>query len=237
MTSPGRSPRTIDSVLRPPACGRPGRAGMTLIEILLVLALLVMLASLVAITMGQGQERHRFADAANRFETVVRMCRATAQNENRRFRIEFGDAEGNVEFDTPTPIRVMWEPEHLTDPGVFKPYPLATWQSYVPSEELRVLRCRHIGASAYRTVSSLVGGSEEEDEEALQSITFYPDGWSDSALVELAPLEFDSRLRVAIRMDGDSGNVRSLTLGQTELEENHAEVEEGTYESLGEEGN
>jgi len=235
MTLSGRSTRMIDSVSGLPPGRWSGRAGMTLIEIVLTLALLVMLASLVAVGVGEGHERHRFDDAANRFETLIRIARSAALNEKRRFRIEFGDAEGNVEFDAPTPIRVMWEPEHLTAPGVFEPYTLGTWRSYVPSEELRVLRCRHIGASAYRTISSLTGSSEDEDEEALQSITFYPDGWSDSALVELAPLEFESRTRVAIRLDGDSGNVRSLTLGQTELEENHDEIEEGLYEPADEE--
>jgi len=204
---------------------------MTLIEIMLALVLLVLLASLVAFGMGEGHDRHRFADASNRFETVIRMARVAAQSEKRRFRIEFGDAEGNVDIDGPAPIRVTWEPEHLTAPGEFVPYTLGTWQGYVPNKELRVVRCRHIGASAYRTISSLTGGSDDdEDEDALQSITFYPDGWSDSALVELAPLDLENGQRVAVRLDGDSGSVQSYTIGQATLEERRVEFEEGLYE-------
>ena len=79
MTSPGRPKRTIGSVMALSVRRGPVRAGMTLIEIMLALALLVMLATLVAVGVGQGHERHRFNDAANRFETLIRIARAAAQ--------------------------------------------------------------------------------------------------------------------------------------------------------------
>lgn len=230
MISPGRSKKRTSKDERPPsAFARRGRGGFTLIELALSLALIVMLAGVAAVTVGQRQERRRFIEAAGRFETLLRMARVEAQNERRRLRIEFGDPDEMVDFDVPTPVRVMWEPEHLTAPGKFVPFPLATWQSYVPDREVRVLRCRLIGPSAYRTITGLTGG-DEEDEDALQPITFYPDGWSDSVLIELAPPEFDSLLRVAIRFDGDSGNINVLILGEETLEEYRDEIEEGTYD-------
>lgn len=208
---------------------RPGRGGFTLMELILSLTLILMLAALVAVGVGQHGQRRRFVDAARRFETLVRMARAEALNQKRRFRIEFGDPDQQVDFDETTPVSVLWEPQHLSDPGNFVPYSLGTWGSYVPSREVRVLRCRLVGPSAYRTISSLAGG-QDEDEEALQAITFYPDGWSDSALIELAPPEFDSLLRAAVRVDGDSGNVKVQFLTETQLEEYHDEIEEGIYD-------
>ena len=163
------------------------------------------------------------------------MARAEAQNEKRRLRIEFGDAEGLVDGDLPTPVRVLWEPEHLTEPGQFVPYPMATWASSVPSEIVRVLRSRHVGPSAYRTITSMTGGGDDDDGEALQTVTFYPDGWSDSALIELAPSELESPLRAAIRLDGDSGSVTTLILTETEIEDHHDEIVEGTYDPDAEE--
>ena len=230
MISPGRSKkRASRGGLRPGTFSRPDRAGFTLIELALSLSLIVMLAGVVAVTVGRGQERRRFIEVASRFETLLRITRAEAQNNKRRFRIEFGDPDEMVDFDVPTPVRVMWEPEHLTAPGEFVRYPLATWELYVPDQQVRVLRCRLIGPSAYRTITGLTGG-DEEDEDALQPITFYPDGWSDSALIELAPPEFDSRLRAAIRFDGDSGNVKVLILTEEQLEEYHDDIEEGIYD-------
>ena len=196
---------------------------------MLTLALIVMLAAVVAVGIGQNQDRRRFVEVAGRFETLLKMARAEAQNENRRFRIEFGLPDEEADPDELTPVKVLWEPNHLTEPGEFASYQLSTWQTYVPDREVRVLRCRLIGASAYRVISSLAGGADE-DKESLQTITFYPDGWSDSALIELAPPEYDSPFRAAVRIDGDSGSVSVLLLGETELDENHDEIEEGTYD-------
>ena len=188
-----------------------------------------MLAALVAVGVGQHGPRRRFVDAAGRFETLVRMVRAEALNQKRRFRIEFGAPDQQVDFDETTSVSVLWEPQHLTDPGNFVPYSMPTWGSYIPNREVRVLRCRLVGPSAFRTISSLPG-REDEDEEALQAITFYPDGWSDSALIEIAPPEFDSLLRAAVRVDGDSGNVKAHLLTEAQLEEYHDEIEEGIYD-------
>jgi len=212
----------------------PARGGFTLIELALSLALVVMLVAVVAVSVGQSQARRRFTEVAGRFETVFRMARAEAQSRNRRFRIAFGDDEAATNPDEPTAVRVLWEPEHLTEPGVFVPYPLGTWTSYVPDRQARVLRCRLIGTSAYRMISSLTG-RKDDDPDALQAVTCYPDGWSDSALLELAPVEPDSLLRAAVRLDGASGGVEVLILGQTELEENHDAIEQGTYDPDAEE--
>ena len=208
---------------------------MTLIEIVLVLALVVLLAGVVVGSMGRSQSHREFLEAANRFETVLRMARAEAQNEKRRLRVDFGDDPDAVDAGLPTPVRVLWEPEHLTAPGEFVAYPMATWASSVPSEIVRVLSSRHVGPSAYRTISSMTGGGDDDDPEALQSLTFYPDGWSDSALIELAPAELENPLRAAIRLDGDSGNVTVLILTESQFEAHHEEIVDGTYDPDAEE--
>jgi len=218
-----------------PAFGRGRATGMTLMEIVLVLALVVLLAGVIVGGMGRSRSHREFLEAANRFETVLRMARAEAQNEKRRLRVEFGEPEGALDPDLPTPVRVLWEPEHLTAPGDFVPYPMSTWASSVPTELVRVLSSRHIGPSAYRTITSLTGGGDDDDPEALQAVTFYPDGWSDSVLIELAPPELHRSMRAAIRLDGDSGNVTALIVTESELEDHHDEIVEGTYDPDAEE--
>ena len=201
---------------------------------MLTLALIVMLAAVVAVGIGQNQDRRRFVEVAGRFETLLKMARAEAQNENRRFRIEFGSPGQEADPNELTPVRVLWEPNHLTEPGQFATYQLSTWQTYVPDRQVRVMRCRLIGASAYRTISSLTGGADK-DEDSLQPITFYPDGWSDSVLIELAPPDEADLYRAAVRLDGDSGSVSVLVVSETELEENHDAIAEGTYDPDAEE--
>ena len=69
-----------------------------------------------------------------------------------------------------------------------------------------------------------------EDEDALQSITFYPDGSSDSALLELAPIDPDDTIRSTVRLDGVNGTAETLELTETELEENRELIAQGLYD-------
>lgn len=203
-------------------CGR----AFTLLEVILTLTLVAMLAAVAAVTVGAGGSRRQFAAAVGRFGTMFRMARAEAANHGCRFMVSF-------ESDSTDPshaVRVLWESDHLAQPGVFTDYVSSTWTSLLPRDDVRVMRCGLVGPSAYRTLADEMAGSDD-DEDALENITFYPDGSSDSAVIELAPADETDGQRAAIYIDGVNATIRTWAdLSVDELETNRAEIERGLYE-------
>ncbi|MCD6364267.1 MAG: hypothetical protein J7M14_00150 [Planctomycetes bacterium] len=195
-----------------------------MLELTLALSLMVMLVSLTMVTVGRSDERRGFRSAAERIGTLFRMARAESAGRGRRFRIAFAE---NDEGDKLPAIVVLWEAEPLAEPGQFTEYTVSTWSSYIPVDDVRVLSCTLIGPSAYR---ALERRGMSEDEDALQSITFYPDGSSDSALLELAPIDPDDTIRSTVRLDGVNGTAETLELTETELEENRELIAQGLYD-------
>jgi len=200
------------------------RNGLTLLELVLALSMLVMLAAVAAITVGRGYGRRQFEEAVRRFESTLRMTRVEAAAQGRRFRVSF--APLSATDDSSAAIRVEWEVQPLTEPGRFTDYDrVSTWSGYIPGDEIRILSCRLTGPSTYH----MTGDEEDESEAVLQSITFYPDGSSDSALVEIAPRDEDDVMRAVIRLDGINAMLRTLTVTDDELEENRQDIEQGLY--------
>ena len=223
---------------RPAGEASPGRcrrrAGLTLLEIVLALSIVIVLATVVAYSVVPDGERRRFNEGVRRFETLLRILRAQAAQEGRRFKIAFTETE-DAETDTAERFGVLWEPDPLGEPGQFKPYDLSTWSGYVPRDEARVLVCRLIGPSAYRSFAWR-RDSDDSDGQELQDVMFFPDGSSDSVLIELAPAGEEDLLRAAIRLDGLNGAIRTLVISEAELEENRSRIEQGLYDPEAEVG-
>jgi type II secretory pathway pseudopilin PulG len=199
--------------------------GVTLIELLLVLSLIVMLVGATVATFGSGRGRRRFLEASRRFETLFRMARAEAANEGRRLRVSFESSEGSD-----AEIRVLWEPDPLGEPEGFVDYDAVAWRDYIPaSDDAVVTSARRIGDSAYRVMEEVA--SAGDGDESLQHITFYPDGSSDSAVVELSPIDENSALRAVLRLDGPTGTIQTFLLIESELEDAREAIEQGTYTS------
>ena len=202
------------------------RRGMTLLELTLALCLVVIVASIGTVAVGRRHERREFVENVERFETMLRMARAQAAIEGRRFQIAFEPREEGSASSVP---RVLWEPDPLTEPGQFAAHSDSTWSGYVPGEEVRILACRLVGPSAYRDLA-IRGDDTSEDEQTPKSLLFYPDGSSDSALVELAPVDESDELRATVRLDGVNGITQVWIITETELEENREDIEQGVYD-------
>ena len=187
------------------------RAGLTLIEIVLVVALLAMLFGVMVFSLAGTVEDRALREAAFRFEAALGMARAEACNTARRIRLEFDEETGAAQ--------VLWEPDPPGEPGVFVAYQECTWSGLLSSEKVRVVRCELTGASAFRMmdIEDLEFGSSDENE--LQTITFYCDGTSDSALVELAPVDESNNLRAVIEFDGQTFRIVRHMLTADEVEE------------------
>jgi len=204
---------------------RNSPAGFTLLELMLAIGILVLLAGLASVSVGPRREQARFEEAVERLATALRMARADAANLGLRLQIAFDEAE---EAAFPAP-HVLWEPAPLAEPNRFSEYTVATWLDHLPGEEVRILCCRRVGPSAYRTLSGEPAELPAPGESVHQSVMFYADGSCDSAVMELAPAEEDRAFRAAVRLDGLSGAVAVFFLTDEQLEENREPIDQGTY--------
>ncbi len=197
---------------------------MTLLELTLVLALVAALATMMAVSFGPGHSRGRFEEAVDKYDTLMRMARVEAANQGRRFLVSFNRDKENY---LAASARVMWEPDPLGEPGEFKEFTKSAWVSFIPaSDDIRVVSCQLTGASAYRLVDTR---GENDDEDSLSDLMFYPDGTSDAALIELAPTDESDSMRAVIRIDALSGAIETIMVGAAELEEHRQDIEDGLY--------
>lgn len=177
----------------------PGRktsriaGGFTLLELVLVLAVLATLAGVTVLNLSGFGSARELDDSADRLATALRLARAEAANQGRRIRIKPDSESGE--------LHVLWEPEPLTRPGEYRNYP-NTWRSYLPGGSVRVVGSRLTGESRYRSQWSLRAWQDGSDDR-LEPVTFYPDGTSDSASLEL---ERDGRY-VVVDINGLTGTV------------------------------
>jgi len=184
---------------------RPGRAhrrGLTLLELLASLVILALLAGLGVVNFVSFAAGGKLQEGALRFETALRLARATAAHRGRRVRLRFQPGKGTAV--------VLWEPRPLAEPGQFVQLP-ASWSGRLPDESIRTTRCRLSGPSAYQTLVMKTTHRVQEGND-LQPVTFYPDGSSDSAVIELRSTAEDEALRALIQLDGLNNQVTTRIL-------------------------
>jgi len=180
------------------------RAGFTLLELTLAMAIVLLLLGAFVVNYTGYQGSRRLADGVDRFGTVLRMARAEAASIGRRLRLSFDEETAQMQ--------VLWEPEPLTEPGQFVRYHACTWRHYLPTGTVRVSRCQLVGSSAYRVLAAESLRDSAFEEEALEAITFYPDGSSDSAVIELVASRDDpdeAIPRAVIQLDGLNGTIKT----------------------------
>ena len=203
----------------PPADNRPalrrGRA-FTLGELLLGIAILVLLGGASVIGMRLLSKGEQIQDAADRFVIALRMARTEAAILGRRLRIEFDEETG--------PAKILIESDPIDAPGEFAPYGACTWDHYLDDERVWVAGSRLIGTSAFGMVEA---EQLEDDEEALQFVTFYPDGSCDSVRIQLSPRDETDTRQIIITMDGLNGIITTNVTTTQELEEDTQAQQDG----------
>ena len=199
MTSEtGQTPLRPASELR-----RQAQAGFTLFELILALSLVVLLGVMVVLSLPSLDQRVKFEEAVRQLEAVLRLGRAESASTGKRLRLEFA-AEGS--------FKVTWEPQPLTEPGVFQDYTVPTW-----ARELLVVRsCRLTSPSLQTPQESMVPTA---DGAVLSPIIFYPDGSCDSAVIQAGGKQPDEIRTAVIEMDGINGIITTRLLLPSELEE------------------
>jgi len=185
-------------------------------ELVLVLALLALLGSMAALSLHGLLDSARVRDGATRLAALLRTARAQAGNEGKRFRL-------HVDADTGQPV-VSVEADPLEAPGEFVPYQAWWIDAAQLAEGVTIARCERTGPDAFADLDAALHG--EEDEDAPATITFYPDGTSDSARLILARCAAENLQAVEITLNGIDGAIRRRQLDPEENEDDAKLVEE-----------
>ena len=185
------------------------RDAFTLVELMLVVGLLAVLAAVTYFSMAGWQTGATFEEGVQRFEAMLRMARADAANQGFRIRLTSDDA-GRV--------RILCEAQPRQEPEQFIDYPGCSWSDFSPHELARITRSELTGPSAYQTLSREGPAAANQAAAPMDALTFYPDGSSDSALVELTPLDETDTRRAVVELDGLSGRISTTIVQIDELE-------------------
>ena len=190
---------------------RPG-GGFTLLELMIAIALVSVILAVGIVSGTSSSDRRKFEYAVDRLETTLRMARAEAANSARRVRLAFDE-------ETRLPA-LLWEPSPLSEPGQFEPYTTCSWLRRVPRDRITVTRCRLTGPDGQPVDETPTDLGDDTDSEEMRTITFNPDGTSDSVLIELESTDLGDSLRAAIRLDGENNLITTKILyGQAEDDE------------------
>lgn len=212
------------------ASGSPGSAsgvagrqsGFTLLELLLVTALLLMLLGAAVFNFNLLQRGAALEEGAAQFEALVRFARAQAAQTGRPVQINFEDEVLEGVGVSLGGLHVVWQSDPLEQPGC--------WSELAVAQPLAQEVARHVAVWDVRAAEPGAELTEatppeplEGDEEMLWGllppITFYPDGSSDSAEVTLVSREAEDTRQVVVVIDGLTGRIwRQLQSPPTETE-------------------
>jgi prepilin-type N-terminal cleavage/methylation domain-containing protein len=204
-----------------PVTPRPAEGGFTLLELLLVVALLLVFAAAAVISLvplRQGAELH---EGVGQLETLLRFARAEAAQEGRRVQVQLSApaAAGNASSPA-SPVLVSWEPRPLVQPGVFvadaSTAPLAQSVNHL----VRIEDVHRVGGAASAQPTNAVVGATDSGSDPVDStngldstnagtwppIMFYPDGSSDSAEILVASSDTSDTRRMLVHWNGLSGS-------------------------------
>jgi type II secretory pathway pseudopilin PulG len=198
--------RPGDAGLRPCAARRTGAGGFTLLELILAISILMLLAGTAVMAFGPWQRQAALGDGAQRLATLLRACQAVAADTGCRVQVRFASAE-----DSNAPAAsVQWEPQPLTEPGVFQPYQGSLVGTTDLADMVRVENCKLTGPSA-----PLAAGAPG----ALPPVTFYPDGSSDWAQVFVASSYASDLRRAIVQINGTTGTIRTTLYANDQYEQ------------------
>lgn len=183
-----------------------GRAGFTLVEVLLALVIVGLLAGALVFNSDSLSRGARLDEGAARFESLLRFARAQAANTGRQVRITFDEQTGDGVTRPEGGLRVLWEPDPLGAPGLFQELPetMELVRSLEDLVRIQVVR------NEPETGSDPVPEPEADGTAAvaIPSVSFFPDGSSDSIDVVLGSQDLEDPRRIRVRLVGLTGSIR-----------------------------
>ena len=212
-------------------------------ELLLTLVLILCLAAASVFTFTAIYKTANLDEGSDRFQSLIRFAQAEAATTGRKVRLQFvtdeaQSADPSVDLRT---IQVTWEADLLNAPGVFEVYTNKAWSEEMVNELVGIEKVAPIAGpgtpmptqNVAITTSDPMGTTESEQlpaSDEFPSITFYPDGTSDSAEVVLASRNDDDERRLAVRLGGMLGTVSTRTMSASEVENGGPDAEAAAVE-------
>lgn len=216
------------------ARGRLGRAGFTLVELLLTVALFLLLASVAVFNFGSLQRGAPLEEGAAMMESLFRYTRARAASTGRTLRVVFSEGTGavatttNFVAATPGSVQVLWEADPLGAPGQFAVLADAGQFTDRLNELIEVRAVQSVDAaagtpSAYANLAvgdGIVAVASIDSTNAPPGsvntgfaapwppVVFYPDGSSDSVEVWFASRDADDPRQLGVALSGVVGTTR-----------------------------
>ena len=202
--------------------------GFSLVELLLTLVLILCLAAASVFSYTALHRTANLDEAVNRLQSLIRFAQAEAATSGRKIQLQFAPAAADlgVEESGLRKIKVMWEPDMLTAPGVFLEHTNKAWSEDLVNELVAVEKVKPINNAPVADPGSFDPAFEPApalepdtfanlDEELaaaydeFPAITFYPDGTCDSAEIILASRNDEDQRRLTVRLSGILGSVTS----------------------------
>src|SRR5262249_26802298 len=96
------------------------REAFTLVELLLAVVLVVLLLGALALNFSTLHHGAELQEGTVQFESLLRFARAYAANSGRQVQIRIGPASDLASPKTSGFLRVVWEPDPVSQPGKFQ---------------------------------------------------------------------------------------------------------------------
>jgi hypothetical protein len=200
--------------------------GYTLIELLLAVSLTLLLASALIFSFSNLLRSAQLEEGVGRLESLIRFARAQAAYSGRKVQLVFGQELAGGTDTIGRGIRLNWEPDPLDQPGHFEEITDVAWQVQGIDDLLQVKDVQLLEANGGNTAPRALGNEDPGGEktearpvEPFSTITFYPDGSSDSAEIVLASRSPEDEHRISVRLVGITGSVSHRALTTEESEE------------------
>ena len=187
--------------------------GFTLVELLLVVALVALLFGAAAFNFATLQNSADLNEGTSRFEALLLFVRSQAQYTGRRLILRFDTAATNASAGFQEPIHVEWEPDPIEHPGRYEMLPEASFYIKNLLELVQLTRVT-VGddvedSDSVRSGSRDSTPSVDQDGRTLETppALFFPDGTCDSLVVELASNRPEDPRHVRVRLEGITGAI------------------------------
>jgi hypothetical protein len=198
-----------------------GQRGSSLVEVLLVIAVMVMLAGASVISFSSQLQRSSLAEGVSRVQSMLRFARAEAANSGHKVQIQFAPTRGTNLANSADSLyepKISCELDPLNAPGVFSEMQDIAWMDESISDLVQIESVRPLDAEEPETAEGMESGIKEEQVVAAveggepPAITFYPDGSSDSVGIVLISTDSEDARRVQLKLVGLTGSIEENSL-------------------------
>ena len=196
---------------RPRALQRQPGAAFTLIELILVVALVSLLLGAVAFNFGTLARGQSLEEGASQFEALLRLSRANAATSGRPVLLALLSAtNASPSQDTPNSLSlaVLSQPDPLRQPDLYRTLPST---QYLLTQLADLIRLEIPLPKPSSDPSDPSDPSDQSTPPASTPftpiLTFNPDGSSDAADFILLPQDPEDRRRIHIHVDAITGTL------------------------------